>query len=84
MGAADEQRCRKLKWLCRRGMKELDILLEHFLARRGAELRSGLWPELEALLDTEDDLLWDWVQHPATPAAEPFRALLEDIRSDRG
>jgi succinate dehydrogenase flavin-adding protein (antitoxin of CptAB toxin-antitoxin module) len=43
-------------------------------------LSAGQWPELEALLETEDDTLWDWLQDPSTPAAKRFRDLLERIR----
>ena len=73
-------RASKLKWHCRRGMKELDLLLERFIDRHREALAAGEWPELEALLETEDDTLWDWLQNPAAPAAERFRGLLERIR----
>ena len=44
------ERVRKLKWLCRRGMKELDILLQPFVDRHQEALADGAWPELEPLL----------------------------------
>ena len=78
----DHERLKKLKWLCRRGMKELDILLEQFLADHETALNRGEWSELEQLLSTEDDVLWDWVQDPDHAAAEPFRHLLTQIRRD--
>lgn len=64
-------------------MKELDLLLERFVDRYAEALSTGQWPELETLLDTEDDTLWDWLQNPATPAAADFRPLLDRIRGDR-
>jgi len=64
-------------------MKELDLLLERFIAEHGEELGAGRWPELERLLETEDDCLWDWLQNPSTPDAEGYRELLEWIRHDR-
>ena len=36
-------------------MKELDVMLERFLERQESALAEGGWPELEALLDAEDD-----------------------------
>jgi succinate dehydrogenase flavin-adding protein (antitoxin of CptAB toxin-antitoxin module) len=63
-------------------MKELDVLLERFIDRRGDVLAAGAYPELEALLKTEDDTLWAWLQNPASPRAAPFRDLLETIRSE--
>ena len=74
------QRARKLKWLCRRGMKELDILLERFIDQQKQALDEGRWPEFESLLQNEDDVLWDWLQAPADPAAARYRKLLEQIR----
>lgn len=80
MGGMD--RVRKLKWLCRRGMKELDILLQPFVDHHQEALANGSWPELEMLLQKEDDVLWDWFQDTSTPDAQPFRELLEQIRRD--
>ena len=77
-------RVNKLKWLCRRGMKELDILLENFLDQHLHELNEGCWPEFESLLQQEDDRLWDWVQQPACEPASAYRAVLEEIRGGRG
>ena len=76
-------RVNKLKWLCRRGMKELDVLLEAFLVQHQQELSEGCWPEFESLLQNEDDRLWDWVQQPATEQASAYRAVLEEIRGGR-
>ena len=73
-------RLKKLKWLCRRGMKELDLLLEQFLLDHEQQLIDGAWPEFEEFLQTEDDRLWDWLQDPGTTDAVRFYALLSDIR----
>jgi len=80
----DIERVRKLKWLCRRGMKELDILLERFIDNHQESLASGSWPEFEALLRTEDDLLWDWFRDSSNPAASRYRELLDQIRRGSG
>jgi antitoxin CptB len=69
----------RLRWMCRRGMKELDILLEAFLVREAAALADGAWPCLELLLGQEDDLLWDWVQRQSTPGSVEFRELIEAL-----
>jgi antitoxin CptB len=62
---------RRLRWRCRRGMRELDQLFERWLgqvypaatdAERGVFLR---------LLDCEDDRLWRWFMgYEACPDAE--------------
>ena len=76
----DQARVSRLQWHCRRGMKELDVLLERFLLTHRQPLAAGRWPELETLLETEDDLLWNWLQNPAAEQATPWRPLLERIR----
>ena len=78
-----EARIRKLRWMCRRGMKELDVLLESFLETKQAELRAGAWPELERLLETEDDQLWDWLRGAASPPDDSFAPLVEAITQAR-
>jgi antitoxin CptB len=45
----------RLKWKCRRGLLELDLVLERYLQRNPAD------PELAALLDLPDNDLWDIV-----------------------
>ena len=78
-----DARVRKLKWLCRRGMKELDILLERFIAQNPQPLAQGSWPEFESLLQTEDDVLWGWFQDPSLPGAAPYPKLLERVLGAR-
>jgi len=79
----DATRASRMKWRCRRGMKELDLLLERFIDRHSDALSAGQWPELENLLELEDDRLWDWLQNPAAPDASAYRELLEWIRNDQ-
>jgi antitoxin CptB len=45
----------RLKWMCRRGLLELDIVLERYLAKYPEDL------ELAGLLDLPDNDLWDIV-----------------------
>lgn len=85
-GAADvvtpngELRLKKLQWLARRGMRELEILIERFLLREREALLDGGWPELERLLACEDDRLWDWFQGRYDADSEPYRTLIDAIR----
>ncbi len=75
-----ELRLKRLRWLCRRGMRELEILLEGFLRREEAAILDGVWPEFEALLACEDDRLWDWFQGRYDDECEPFRTLIDTLR----
>ncbi len=74
------QRINRLRWQCRRGMKELDVLLENFLAREENRLLAGNWPELEDFLQVEDDQLWDWLQTRKKPDSVAYRELIDAIR----
>ena len=57
-GTTRKRRRAKLRWRCRRGMKELDLLLERFLAREFEKLNDEQLDILERLLEFPDqDLL---------------------------
>ena len=71
-------RLRMLRWRCRRGMKELDVLLERFIQNQSIELDRDAWPELETLLAMEDDQLWGLIQNPAAATGE-YQILLKQI-----
>ena len=45
---------RKLRWRCRRGMKELDVLLERYLEARYPEAKAAEREAFERLLDAPD------------------------------
>ena len=74
----------RLRWICRRGMKELDVLLEAFLENHHDALVQGAFPELEALLASEDDLLWDWLQLRKPAPERDWNELVALIRGERG
>ena len=44
----------RLRWRCRRRMKELDVLLERWLGREGAAASAELLARFEGLLDLQD------------------------------
>jgi antitoxin CptB len=72
---------KQLRWQCRRGMREMDMLLERWLDRHYTDASLQTKASFTALLQTEDDVLWDWLMGNGAPV-EPERALLIDaIRS---
>ena len=79
MGQGTE-RVKRLRWLCRRGMRELELMLEAFLRREEEALSGGHWPEFEALLACEDDRLWDWFQGTYDGDSSQFQSLIDNIR----
>jgi len=48
----------RIRWRCRRGMLELDMVLERFLHRHMAELTESQRREFERLIRLEDQILW--------------------------
>ena len=71
---ADERRLARLRWRCRRGMLENDLILTRFLDRRGDALTEAEIAGLDRLLDLADNELWDVLCGRA--AADPALASL--------
>ena len=78
----DSERARadRLRWRCRRGMLENDLVLERFLAAEGPRLSGDDERDLDALLDRSDQALWDLITGRSEP--EPhLRLLVERLRA---
>jgi antitoxin CptB len=77
----EEAELRRLRWRCRRGMRELDQLFERYLDRcwgQASEAERGVFLRL---LACEDDRLWRWfLGYDAADDAE-LQALVERIRT---
>ena len=77
----DDAELRKLRWRCRRGMRELDQLLERWLEREWRQSPTAQREVFLQLLDTEDDKLWRWfLGHEIADDVE-IAALVEHIRT---
>jgi antitoxin CptB len=81
MDAAEE--LRRLRWQCRRGMLELDLLLSGFLDSCFSNLSSQEKADLLRLLSYQDQILQDWFFGQAVPAEGRLRELVARIRSAR-
>ena len=77
----DDIELRKLRWRCRRGMRELDQLLERWLEREWRQSPTAQREVFLRLLDTEDDTLWRWFLGHEVPVDVEVAALVEHIRS---
>jgi antitoxin CptB len=78
-----DQECRRLLWRCRRGMKELDILLERYARTLlpGASADQRL--TFERLLELTDPVLADYLLGQVSPADPQMVGLTQLIRSGR-
>jgi len=72
----------RLRWLCRRGMLELDAWLARFLDVRFADLPSDQQAAFAKLLDQDDMSLFDWFTGEREPPAE-FRVVVNEIKTTR-
>ncbi len=71
----------RLRWKCRRGMLELDILLQSFLDTGYAALDQADTQRFAQLLDYEDNPLFDLLMGHMQPADGDFVPLLKAIRA---
>ncbi len=60
--AAEEDRLRRLRWRCRRGLLELDLWLARFASRELNRLSPEDCDALEALLEEADADLLAWLE----------------------
>ena len=69
------------RWRCRRGMKELDFILNRFLDACVADLSTADRELLNQLLEEEDMLLWYWLSGKTQPGPEHahFQSLVSQI-----
>jgi len=74
-----QDRVKKLRWKSRRGMKELDVLFEKFFETQSESLRDGGWPQLEGLLEQEDDVLFDWISGRNLPRDPDLLSLIKTL-----
>ena len=76
--AADEGR---LRWRCRRGMKELDILLTRYVDERYRAASAEEQQAFQSLLETQDPVIYAYCLGQERPP-EHLAALIERIAAN--
>lgn len=71
----------RMRWRCRRGLLELDIVLERFVDAHYAGLDAAQQAAFDALLDSPDTLLWDMITGRQNAAEALQQAVLEKIKA---
>ena len=71
----------RMRWRCRRGMRELDQLLRGWLDAAGAGATSARLASFAALLECEDSDLWDWLSGRSRPLDATLAGLIDEIRA---
>ncbi len=71
----------RLRWRCRRGMLELDLLLNAFLDQKLSELTPVECSALELLLEYPDQQLMEYLFGRAVPTDEEIIPIVAKIRT---
>ncbi|MCC5857415.1 MAG: succinate dehydrogenase assembly factor 2 [Ectothiorhodospiraceae bacterium] len=71
----------RLRWRCRRGMRELDLLLERFLDGGYQQLSEAEQADFDRLLDCQDDVLFGWFYQGEEPEDAGIARLVARIRA---
>lgn len=75
---------RRLAWRCRRGMLELDIVLQRFVNEHFSGLTLAEMAQLDDLLELPDNVFWDLIQGIKAPVGmADSAALLEKLKASR-
>ncbi len=72
----------RLRWRCRRGMRELDMVFDRFLAQDYAALDDDSKARFLELLEVTDPELYDWLLGRVAPP-EHFAALVSSLQQHR-
>lgn len=72
----------QLQWLCRRGIKEMDLLLENYLNCDFVAASKEEQEEFIALLNLDDATLMSYIFSPELPdSVRNYQRILEKLRS---
>ena len=70
---------RRLRWRCRRGTRELDLILTAFVDAHYDGLSEAERRRFERLLESADPQLTDWLCHDAQPADKEIASIVKRI-----
>jgi len=70
---------KRLRWRCRRGMRELDQLMLRYLDQRFQQAPTKERNVFLRLLDSEDDKLWAWFMGREQPGDAELHDLIQTI-----
>ena len=71
----------RIRWACRRGLLELDLLFKGFLRQGFDDLNPAQRADFERLLEYGDQALLGWMMGTASPTDRAFHDVIKRIRS---
>lgn len=72
---------RPIQWACRRGMLELDLLFEAYLAHAYPLANQEEQALFRQLLSETDQDLFDWIIHRKTPPNTAYTSLITHLQN---
>lgn len=72
------QKMKRLRWQCRRGMLEVDLILMRYVEQSYAQAAAAEQVCFERLLEESDQRLFDWLMGKAEPDLV-FQALVKKM-----
>ncbi len=70
----------RLRWMCRRGMLELDVILEKFLDQGYSDLSAAEKKIFIELLEMPDPVLYHWLIESKDPDEADWLQVLQKVR----
>ena len=74
----------RLRWQCRRGMLELDLMLETFVEKRYADLSMKTKKAFHQLLNCQDQILLDYLMGQDVPTDKDVADVAKQVRDAAG
>jgi antitoxin CptB len=78
-GMTEDSELKRLRWRCRRGMRELDQLMLRYLDRAWPQSPDSERKLFLQLLDCEDDKLWAWFMGREQPEDKGLHEIVQRI-----
>ncbi len=74
----------QLRWRCRRGVRELDVLFNQFLVDHYSGLEDSEKTTFQNLLEVQDPQIMDWLFDKESPQDQAMIKLIEKLRKVSG
>ncbi len=81
MSAIDREDFGRLRWACRRGIRELDVLLTRYADEQFPSAPAAQQAAFRALLERQNSVIYAYCLGQSVPPDEPMRVLIGRITS---
>ena len=71
----------RVRWLCRRGMKELDLVINRFFESNYDSLTEQEQFEFKDFLNVEDPVIFSWIMGRTSPEKDSHAAIIDKLQN---